>query len=580
MKSWAVILVCFVFAFTISSLHSQDLRWAHNFGSDWGSFEGIVCSGVAHDSKGNTVVAGNFQGSTDFDPSNGSTILTASLLSNAFIAKYNSSGALMWAKNITSSISTDCYAMTVDKNDNIVVVGSFQGVADFDPGDGTHKQSEVGEGDMFVASYDADGNYFWANAFGSKGLDRVIDVCCDNDGSIVIGGYFRGQIDFDPGAGEAMLTSKGGLIKSNLFIAKYSSNGVYNWASSIIGQNESIDLALNDTVVYASGTFRDSMEFNPSTAGAIHLSGNSSGNLYWAKFNSVGNCSLAHAATGATGISMSGNPWRGGKGLAIDFEGNLYLCGSCSGAVDFEPGSGKYVFNTTSSSAAYLAGLNSEGILQWLRIFDYDACTPTAIAVQGQEITMCGSFVNRCDFDPSASEHFLEANGYRMFLAKYRNNQGSFISAHEFGGSNQDYCTGLALRGFGVTVAGDMISDTCDFDLRKSADIRVKEQSVFNNIFIAQYDFLASDVSDSDDSSSALRLYPTPTYHDLHIQCASASPLISIRFYNQLGILVREETVASNVEHYLQCDLPNGLYIVQVKSGTRAFSRSIVVAHE
>ena len=69
------------------------------FRSRDGSFD--TGSSVTHDNMGNILVTGRFRGIVDFDPSaSTSTLQTTGSSSDAFIAKYSSSGTFVWAKNI------------------------------------------------------------------------------------------------------------------------------------------------------------------------------------------------------------------------------------------------------------------------------------------------------------------------------------------------------------------------------------------------------------------------------------------------------------------------------------------------
>jgi len=86
--------------FVLSSLYSnsQNCQWAHNIGSDWGSAQGIVTVDIAVDANNNTIVAGSFIGTADFDPGSSVASLTAGPQGNGFIAKYDAAGNFLWAK--------------------------------------------------------------------------------------------------------------------------------------------------------------------------------------------------------------------------------------------------------------------------------------------------------------------------------------------------------------------------------------------------------------------------------------------------------------------------------------------------
>ncbi|MEQ8815050.1 MAG: TauD/TfdA family dioxygenase [Thalassobaculum sp.] len=64
---------------------------------------------VAVDSSGNSYVTGYFDGTVDFDPGAGTTNLTGAGSVDVYIVKYDSSGALVWAKNVGGTNTDQSY---------------------------------------------------------------------------------------------------------------------------------------------------------------------------------------------------------------------------------------------------------------------------------------------------------------------------------------------------------------------------------------------------------------------------------------------------------------------------------------
>ncbi len=120
---------------------------------------------VATDGSGDVYVTGLFSGTVGFG---GSTTLNSSPGSGAaFVAKYDPSGGLVWARAITATGSTDeGNAIAVGPAGDVYVAGTYSGTASFGggvtlPGGSTSS--------MFVAHYDASGNLVWADAVGGSG---------------------------------------------------------------------------------------------------------------------------------------------------------------------------------------------------------------------------------------------------------------------------------------------------------------------------------------------------------------------------------------------------------------------------
>ncbi len=85
---------------------------------------------------------------------------------------------------------------------------------------------------MFASAVSAQQD--WVHGIGGTGLDRGYGAAVDGSGNVYITGVFSSDsnIDFDPGAGTAFLSSNG---NRDIFIAKYNSDGEYQWAHSIGG---------------------------------------------------------------------------------------------------------------------------------------------------------------------------------------------------------------------------------------------------------------------------------------------------------------------------------------------------------
>ncbi|PSK90380.1 SBBP repeat-containing protein [Taibaiella chishuiensis] len=109
--------------------------WAKQIGGT--SFED--CKAIGVDGKGNIYATGYFSGTTDFDPGPASFPLIAAG-SDVYLAKLDSTGTFLWAKQIAESTNADYSAfgkgLVLDASQNIYTTGAFGGVMDFDPGPG------------------------------------------------------------------------------------------------------------------------------------------------------------------------------------------------------------------------------------------------------------------------------------------------------------------------------------------------------------------------------------------------------------------------------------------------------------
>lgn len=161
---------------------------------------------ISYDAAGNIYVIGNFRGKVDFDPGPKTFFLQSScpcdesdpLIPDVFFAKYSKNGAFVWAKKIGGSGYDYGRAIGVDSVGNVYITGSFESTADFDPGTSVKNLVSSGGKDIYLAKYNANGEYVWAENIGGVGFDEGNTLSVNNAGIVTIAGYFGSIVDFDP----------------------------------------------------------------------------------------------------------------------------------------------------------------------------------------------------------------------------------------------------------------------------------------------------------------------------------------------------------------------------------------------
>lgn len=310
--------------------------WAKSIGStadDWSN-------SIAVNRSGNVYITGAFNDTADFDPGAGTANLISMGFFNIFFAKYDANGNYLWAKSIGSTSNGYGNSITVDPSSpdgNIYITGNFYGTADFDPGTATVNLMSVGLYDIFLAKYDANGNYLWAKGVGSTGDDIGYGIAMDNSRNSYITGYFYNTADFDPDTGTSNLTSVG---SEDIFFAKYDTNGNYLWAKSVgsTGSDISYSIAVNPYLpggnFYITGYFGGTSDFDPG-ADTVNLTSAGLSDIFFAKYDANGNYLWAK--------SIGGADYDIGYGIAADRDslgGNTYITGLLQSTADFDPGAG------------------------------------------------------------------------------------------------------------------------------------------------------------------------------------------------------------------------------------------------
>ena len=309
---------------TGSLIWVKDLRGANSASVGQGA-------AITVDASGNVIVSGTFTGTINFDPSgNGNTSYTAASRNDTFVAKYNGSGALIWAKQVVGSGNSfdQGYAVAVDTSGNIAVGGTFQGTATF----GAKSYTAGGSSDTFVTKLDTNGNFLWTQATVGSGLSlaSASGLTFDPSGNVVLTGFYVGVVNFDP-TNTLQLQSVG---SRNIFIQKLGTSGNVLWTDSVggtdIDQGNSVVTDPSGNV-YVTGTFSSIADFNPG-AGTANLTAGGFEDAFILKLDSSG------AYVWAKDLRTTGNNAAQGSGIALDAAGHIFVGGYYQGTLTLPGG--------------------------------------------------------------------------------------------------------------------------------------------------------------------------------------------------------------------------------------------------
>jgi hypothetical protein len=198
------------------SASTGSVTWADQMGGS-GYDEGYA---IALDSSNNVFIAGYFNNTATF----GSFSLSSAGGDDAFVAKVNSSGTVLWVRGLGGTGLDDAYALAVDASGNVYVTGTFYHQLALEiPGttspftlNGTTTANAY---DMFFARFNANGDLAWARDMGgSDAWNPAFGLAWDStSGSYYLTGQFSGTVNFDPGTSTKTLTSPAG---ASLFLSK------------------------------------------------------------------------------------------------------------------------------------------------------------------------------------------------------------------------------------------------------------------------------------------------------------------------------------------------------------------------
>jgi len=266
--------------------------------------------GISTDTNGNSYVTGYFRSTATF----GTIQLVSYGESDIFIAKYDTDGNCIWAKQAGGNSYDISYGISTDANGNSYVTGTFADTAIF----GTIQLVSYGLNDIFIAKYDASGNCIWAKQAGGTHVENGVSISTDANGNSYVTGTFADTAIF----GTIQLVSYG---LNDIFIAKYDASGNCIWAKKAGGTSYDTGLGISTDAngnTYITGRFQLTATF-----GTIQLISYGDWDIFVAKYDASGNCIWAKKA-GGTSEDF-------GYGISTDANGNSYVTGRFEGTAIF-----------------------------------------------------------------------------------------------------------------------------------------------------------------------------------------------------------------------------------------------------
>ncbi len=298
--------------------------------------------GVAVDSAGNSYVTGHFKDDVQF----GSVSLVHVHRRDAFLAKYDPNGNVVWALSFGGEDDDYGMGVAVDSADNVYVTGYFENTMQFD---GT-VLTAVGNTDVFVAKLSSGGSSIWSQRFGVSGFSQALSIDVAGNGDIYFTGNFSNQISF----GGTTLTVNG---NSEIFVAKLNTNGQPQWAQGAGGSATSDSEAGYGIAAVPGGGAVVTGQFSETGIfGSLSVENtNHNPDIFVVKYSSNGTAEWVRAA-GAESYDR-------GSAIAADASGNVYATGWFERDADFDG----IVVSSAGHTDIFLAKYSPSGIIQWVK---------------------------------------------------------------------------------------------------------------------------------------------------------------------------------------------------------------------
>jgi hypothetical protein len=401
---------------------------------------------IAVDGSGNAYVTGLSE-SLDF-PAPGGTPLTPNGPTDAFVAKFDASGALVYSAFLGGNSEDTGLGIAVDRSGNVYVTGfthstNFPTLSGFQSGSG-------GLTDAFVMKLDVTGRPVYSSYLGGSGFDEGRAIAVDASGNAYVTGVTFSPF---PTLNPFQAVFGGG---SDAFVAKVDAGGSALVFSTYLGGSGSesghgiaVDVSGN---AYVTG---QTSSANFPTANAFQSASGGTGDAFVTKLSPAGVLAYSTYLGGSSGDE--------GLGIAVDGSGNAHVTGG-TGSINFPNvnalqaasggGADGFVtkFNASGSTLLYSTYLGGDGLDKGI-----------AIAVDGSGNAYVTGQTDSSNFpkvDPPAAASGTGVGG-DAFVTKLNPAGSALVYSTYLGGGSMDAGTGIAVDGAGHAY---VVGDTTSFD--------------------------------------------------------------------------------------------------------------------
>lgn len=377
-------------------------------------------SSIAVDSAGNLYASGIFAGTATI----GGVVLSSQGQRDAFLAKYDATGRLLWARSVGGSQDDFIYGLGVDGAGNCYISGLFTGAANFGNYALTNKFDPFGQ-NAFLAKYDGGGNAVWVRQISGSRNNAAIGLAVDPAGNSYLTGDFAGTANF----GSTALSTRTG--DNDIFVAKYDTNGDLIWVRQAGSpfNDTGIRITLDrDGNCFVAGIFTETAQF-----GAISLTSTNLSDTFLAKYDAAGLVLWVKQIQRSTTHFAA-------LDVAADSAGNSYLTGGFAGIAIF----GADLLASAGNDDFFVAKYDSAGNLVWLQRGGGpgdDEAIRVSVDSSGNAYLL-GTFSGTASIGSDALTSLGDTD---LFVAKY-DPSGKVLWAARAGGTSNESAQGLALN--------------------------------------------------------------------------------------------------------------------------------------
>ncbi|MFX0012517.1 MAG: SBBP repeat-containing protein, partial [Candidatus Hermodarchaeota archaeon] len=298
---------------------------------------------VTVDNEGNMILVGDTM--SNLFPTLNAYDKTLNGTSDAFVAKFNALGDLLWSTFLGGKFGEEAWDVAIDSQNNVYVTGytesfDFPGINAYDD------YYNGGSRDVFVTKFDPNGNLIWSTFLGGNNAEKGYGIAIDSSDNVLITGETFSSNFITYNAYNSSF-----LGYSDSFLTKLSVNGSLMWSTFVgteaIDKCNDIAIDSQDNIFITGYTIRR-ISWRVSVQSVCIFKFNSTGSSLWTLF-------------------LDGDEDEEGRSIAIDSQNNILITGITKSS-NFPTLNGSSI-NIQGTDIFVVKLQNSDGLLLWASFF-------------------------------------------------------------------------------------------------------------------------------------------------------------------------------------------------------------------
>jgi hypothetical protein len=297
-----------------------NLIWMEKAGGNYGGSCGLDNNdngaGLALDGDGNVYITGHYAFNCAFG---GATVLTALNTVDLYLAKYDNAGNFLWARSAGGYTWQVANAVACDAAGNVYVAGHFQYECIFGTDTLISPSTTGNPYDMFLAKYDASGNYLWVRQEGGLNSEYAYKMEIDDADNV----YVLGTYEDNSTIGDSIDLQCYSASDTRCFMAKYDDAGNFQYmvhGGGYYNYPYALCLDANNDVVFAGAT--TAVTWVPIVFGSVVNSTTGIWYLFVTTVDDPFNLVSSDPAAISGGVVLYPNPFSEGALLRFDNPNN------------------------------------------------------------------------------------------------------------------------------------------------------------------------------------------------------------------------------------------------------------------